>query len=233
MIWTAFGKPVEPEVSCINARSSSSVGTGSTGSAANSCSMVSTVMPRSSSTGTATMNGFGDDDRFRVDHADHVGGVFRPEHQVGAGCRLVKHGQDGAAHPQALRRRRDLDGSARQHADSVAVTHSCGGQAACHPAGPFVHFTPGVPDREVRFAGDHALGAAVRVGVHRVGEAAHGSPVSGALLQKLRRARSLHCVGCVGPAWAVSWDFAIRIAVLSQSLHHDSGRTAAQCWGVS
>ena len=57
VIWTAFGLPVEPEVSCISATSSSPVSTGSMGSADNSSSTVTTLMPYSSSTGVAAVNG--------------------------------------------------------------------------------------------------------------------------------------------------------------------------------
>ena len=57
MIWTAFGLPVEPDVSCSSATSSSSVSIGSTGSAANSCSIVTTLIPSATSTGIAAMKG--------------------------------------------------------------------------------------------------------------------------------------------------------------------------------
>ena len=57
LIRTALGGPVEPEVNCISATSSSPTSTGSIGVAASSCSMVTTVSPRSASTGAAAMNG--------------------------------------------------------------------------------------------------------------------------------------------------------------------------------
>ena len=57
LICTAFGEPVDPEVSCISATSSSSVSTGSIGAASSSDSIVSTVIPSASSTGAAAMNG--------------------------------------------------------------------------------------------------------------------------------------------------------------------------------
>ena len=47
VITTAFGDPVDPEVSCISATSSSSVSIGSIGSAASSSSTVTTRIPRS------------------------------------------------------------------------------------------------------------------------------------------------------------------------------------------
>ena len=57
VIWTALGEPVEPDVSCINATSSSEVSSGSIGAFANSDSIVSTVIPSSASTGAAAMKG--------------------------------------------------------------------------------------------------------------------------------------------------------------------------------
>ena len=57
VICTALGEPVEPDVNCMNARSSSPVSTGSTGSASSRSATVSTVMPCCSSTGAAAMNG--------------------------------------------------------------------------------------------------------------------------------------------------------------------------------
>ena len=57
VIWTALGDPVEPDVSCISARSSSPTSTGSIGSDASRSATVRTVMPFSSSTGMATRNG--------------------------------------------------------------------------------------------------------------------------------------------------------------------------------
>ena len=49
-------------------------------------------------------------------------------------------------------------GRAGQHADRVAGADAGGGQAAGDAAGTLVHLTPGVPNRFVRLAGDHALG---------------------------------------------------------------------------
>ena len=57
VITTAFGEPVEPDVNCIRATSSSPVSTGSTGSAVSNSSTVRTVTPRSLRIGTATRNG--------------------------------------------------------------------------------------------------------------------------------------------------------------------------------
>ena len=57
VITTAFGEPVEPDVSCIRATSSSSVSSGSTGSAASNSSTVRTMTPRSARIGPATRNG--------------------------------------------------------------------------------------------------------------------------------------------------------------------------------
>ncbi len=57
VICTALGDPVEPDVSCISARSSSPVSTGSIGSAASRSATMRTFMPFSSSTGIATRNG--------------------------------------------------------------------------------------------------------------------------------------------------------------------------------
>ena len=57
VICTAFGDPVEPDVSCISARSSSPVSTGSIGSAASRSATLRTLMPFSSRTGAATRKG--------------------------------------------------------------------------------------------------------------------------------------------------------------------------------
>jgi hypothetical protein len=57
VITTALGEPVEPDVNCISATSSSPVSTGSTGSAASNSSTVRTVSPRSFKIGTATRKG--------------------------------------------------------------------------------------------------------------------------------------------------------------------------------
>jgi hypothetical protein len=52
-----LGDPVEPDVSCISATSSSQVSTGLIGACASSASMVRTVIPSPVSTGAAAMNG--------------------------------------------------------------------------------------------------------------------------------------------------------------------------------
>ncbi|MDA4087217.1 hypothetical protein MHAS44199_16185 [Mycolicibacterium hassiacum DSM 44199] len=57
VISTALGEPVDPEVSCSNATSPSSVRTGSTGSLRNRSPTVSTVTPSPESSGAATRNG--------------------------------------------------------------------------------------------------------------------------------------------------------------------------------
>ena len=57
VICTAFGDPVDPDVSCISARSSSPTSMGSIGSDASRSATVRTVMPFSSSTGMATRKG--------------------------------------------------------------------------------------------------------------------------------------------------------------------------------
>ncbi len=62
---------------------------------------------------------------------------------------LVQHGQAGAAHPDALRGRGDLDRGAGQHRDGVTVSDARRGQPTGHPAGPLVHLGPGVPDGRV------------------------------------------------------------------------------------
>ena len=115
-----------------------------------------TLMPFSSSTGIATSERLGDDDGLGLDHADDVHGVLGPDHQVGARRGLVQHRQAGAAHPQALRGRGDLDREAGQHADRVAVSDARGGQAARDAARALVDLAPGVADGFVRFTGDHA-----------------------------------------------------------------------------
>ncbi len=113
-------------------------------------------MPFSSSTGMATRNGSETMTALASIMRDDGHGVLGPHGQVGARRGLVQHGQAGAAHPEALRRRRDLHGNAGQHADRVAVSDARGGQAAGDAAGALVDLAPGVPDGLVRFTGDHA-----------------------------------------------------------------------------
>jgi hypothetical protein len=98
---TAFGDPVEPDVNCINATSSSPVATGSIGSAESSLSIVTMV--------SMTVQ------------------VFGPNLQVGARGGLVQHRQAGATHPQRLGGGSDLDGEAGKHSDGVAVSDSGSG----------------------------------------------------------------------------------------------------------
>ena len=121
----------------------------------------------------ATSERLGDDDGLGLDHADDGHGVLGPDHQVGARRGLVQHGQAGAAHPQALRRRGDLDREAGQHADRVAVSDARGGQAARDAARALVDLAPGVADRFVRLTGDHARRHGAGVAVHLLGEPAH------------------------------------------------------------
>ena len=85
----------------------------------------------------------------------------------------MEHGQAGAAHPQALRGRRDLHREAGKHADSVPEADAGLREATRDAAGPLVHLTPGVANRLVRFTGDHARGNAAGVAVHLVGESTH------------------------------------------------------------
>ena len=54
---TALGIPVEPDVSCTSARSSSPVSRGSIGAWASNSSTVTTRMPRSAKTGAAAAKG--------------------------------------------------------------------------------------------------------------------------------------------------------------------------------
>ena len=116
-------------------------------------------MPCSSSTGTATMNGSDTMTAlasimpmtFIVSSAQ----TTRSVRGVGW-CSIVRLAPR-IHRPCAVGR--DLDGAAGQHADGVAVTDAGRGEAAGDPAGPLVHLAPGVPDRFVRFTGDHAPGA--------------------------------------------------------------------------
>ena len=57
VIRTALGDPVDPDVNCSSATSSSSVSTGSIGRPSSSCSTVSTRIPSWDSSGAAAMNG--------------------------------------------------------------------------------------------------------------------------------------------------------------------------------
>ena len=69
----------------------------------------------------------GDDDNPGIDHVDDRRGVLRPQQQVGARSGLVQHRDSGAAHPDTLRGRGDLDRGAGQHADRLAVSNPGGG----------------------------------------------------------------------------------------------------------
>src|SRR5580692_695092 len=154
VIWTAFGDPVDPDVNCSSARSSSSVSTGSIGAPSNKSSMVSTRMPSSDSSGAAGMKG--------SEMMTALASIMLMTAVVSSAqrCRSVRGGSD-------------LDGGAGQHGDRVTGSDAGRGQAAGDAAGALVHLTPCVPDRGVGLAGDHALGAGHRVGIHRLGEAAH------------------------------------------------------------
>ncbi len=158
VICTAFGEPVEPDVSCISARSSSPVSIGSIGSAASRSVDGQHRDALLLEHRDRDQERLGDDDGLGLDHVDDVHGVLGPDHEVGARGGLVQHGQAGTAHPQALRGRGDLDGSAGEHADRVAVADARRGQATRDAAGALVHLAPGVTDGLVRFAGDHARG---------------------------------------------------------------------------
>ena len=57
LIRTALGEPVDPEVNCIRARSSSLVSTGSIGPHSSNSAMVNTHRPNSANSGAAGMNG--------------------------------------------------------------------------------------------------------------------------------------------------------------------------------
>ena len=92
------------------------------------------------------MNGSETTTAFGVDHVDDGGGLLGPAHQVGARRGLVQHGQAGAAHPDALCGRGDLDGGAGQHRDGVTVSDARCGQTTGDAAGPLVHLGPGMPD---------------------------------------------------------------------------------------
>ena len=85
----------------------------------------------------------------------------------------MEHGQAGAAHPQALGGRGDLDREAGEHADRIPETDAGLREATRDAAGPLVHLTPGVANGLVRFTGDHARRNGAGVAVHLLGESAH------------------------------------------------------------
>ena len=156
VIWTAFGEPVEPDVSCISARSSSPVSTGSIGSAASRSATVRTLMPFSSSTGIATRNGSETMTAlasimpmtFMVSSAQ----TTRSVRGVGW-CSIVR---------LAPRIHRPCavgaisTGKPASTPTASPWSDAGGGQSACDAAGALVHLAPGVPDGLVRLAGDHA-----------------------------------------------------------------------------
>ena len=147
---TALGKPVDPDVNCISARSSSC---GVHGVDRVTGQQFLDGQHADSALGQHRRGGHervGDDDDLRLDHADDVHGLLRPTLQVGARGGLMQHGQAGAAHPDALGGGGDLDRGACQHGHGVAVSDAGGGEAARDATGPFVHLFPGVPNRCVR-----------------------------------------------------------------------------------
>ncbi len=170
---TAFGEPVDPDVSCISATSSSTVSIGSIGSAASSSSTVSTLTPCSSSTGTATRNGSETMTALAsiMSMTLMVSSAHSTRSVRGVGwCSIVRLAPR-IHRPWAVGA--ISTGSAGQHADRVAEADARGGQAAGDAPGPLVHLAPGVPDRLVRLAGHHALGAGHGAVEHLVGETAH------------------------------------------------------------
>ncbi|MCO5567273.1 hypothetical protein L7F22_020963 [Adiantum nelumboides] len=99
----------------------------------------------------------------RVDHAQDLDRVRRPDGQVGARGRLVQHRDAAAAEPDGLRDRRDRGRLPRQH------THRTAGGQARHTvaapaqrvrpsAGDAVDLRPGTVHRVVRLPGGHAPG---------------------------------------------------------------------------
>ena len=79
VICTAFGDPVEPDVNCISATSSSQVSTGSIGALVEQRPRRSApVMPSSASTGAAGMNGSETTTAVGVDHVDDARWSPRP-----------------------------------------------------------------------------------------------------------------------------------------------------------
>ncbi len=75
----------------------------------------------------------------------------------------------------------------------VTVADTGRRQAAGHSAGTLVDLEPGVPNRLVRLAGDHALCALVSVAEHVLGKPAHGGLLaSGANAQRLMLLRLKH-----------------------------------------
>ena len=88
----------------------------------------------------------------------------------------MQHGQARAAHPDALCGRGDLHRRAGEHRDGVTVLDTGCGKAARDPPCAFVDLGPGMPDRGIGLAGDHALLARLSVAEHRVGESTHDNP---------------------------------------------------------
>ena len=173
VICTAFGEPVDPDVNCISARSSSPTSIGSIGSAASRSPTVKTLMPFSSSTGIATRNG--SDTMTALASIMPMTFMVSSAHTTRSvrGVGWCSIGQARATHPQALRSGSDLDRESGQHADRVAETDAGRGESTGDALGPLVHLAPGVPDRFVRFAGDHAPAAGAGITVHLLGESAH------------------------------------------------------------
>ncbi|SKZ76193.1 Uncharacterised protein [Mycobacteroides abscessus subsp. abscessus] len=101
----------------------------------------------------------GHDDGLGADHVDDLEGVLGPYGEVGTRGRLVQHCQRGTAHPHGLDRRSDLHGHADQHADGIVRAKPSSSESTRNLLGALVDLLPGMPDRSIGFAGDHALAA--------------------------------------------------------------------------
>lgn len=178
VICTAFGEPVDPDVSCISARSSSPVSTGSIGSASSSSATVTVLMPFSASTGAAAMNG----SEMMTTRASIISTTVRVSRPTPPGrCA----GSAGAAW-SGWRRASTAPGRPGRSPPGRRRAHRRRRRARPRwrpgpgdAAGPLVHLQPGVAHRRVRLTGHHALAAFAGIAEHCVGKPAHDNLLAG------------------------------------------------------
>ena len=179
VIWTAFGEPVEPDVSCMSARSSSPVSTGSIGSASSRSVILRTLMPFSSSTGIATRNGSETMTALAsiMPMTFMVSSAHTARSVRGVGwCSIVRLAPriHSAWAVGAI-----STGKPASTPTASPRSYAGGGQATRDAPGALVNLAPGVADGLVGFTGDHARRRRPRIAEHLLGKSAHDNLLGG------------------------------------------------------